>query len=61
MEKSLKVDIKTNESIDIIVTVLKRKFPQATHINKKGVMASAIQRYYKFLLEEFQKKEEHQE
>lgn len=61
MEKSLKVNHKTNELIDTAVSALKRRFPLAKHINKKGVMATAIQRYYEFLLEEFKKKEEHQE
>ena len=52
MEKSLKVNIKTNETIDIIVSILKRRFPWATHINKKGVMQTAITRYYQFLYDE---------
>lgn len=58
MEKSLKVNVKTNETIDVIVATLRRRFPTATHINKKGVMQTAIFRYYQFLSEELNKKQE---
>lgn len=58
MEKSLKVHQTTNEIIDTIVATLRRRFPRATHINKKGVMQTAIARYYQFLSDELNKKQE---
>jgi hydrogenase maturation factor HypF (carbamoyltransferase family) len=57
MYKSLKVDIQCNLDIEIIVLHLKKSFPTANHINKKGVVSCAINRYKQFLIEESQKKE----
>ena len=56
-EKSVKISKLTNESIDEIVLYLRKRFPQSTHITKKGVMNSAILRYKDFLINELKKTE----
>ena len=56
MYKSLKVSVDTDLNIQMIILHLKKLFPNANHINKRGVVCSAINRYKNFLIEEALKK-----